>query len=97
LQHIGRSNNQYLLPELHTIGTPSPSTAPAGDTTTGAGGGDFTEFMQCLDAAGPSPAEVQVTACYDPIYGSGAEDEEKASEGDGDTEGGEDGGEDGDK
>ena len=67
-----------------TTGTPSPSTAPGGGTTTG----DFAEFMQCLDAAGPSPSEEQVTACYDPIYGGGAGDEEGADEGGGDTEGG---------
>jgi hypothetical protein len=71
-----------------TTGTSSPSTAPGGGTTTGGGGGDFAEFMQCLDAAGPSPAEEQVTACYDPIYGSGAGDEEAADEGGGDTENG---------
>jgi hypothetical protein len=69
-----------------TTGTPSPS-GPAGGTTTGGGGGDFEEFMQCLDAAGPSPAEEDVTACYDPIYGSGAGDEEAAEGDGGDTEG----------
>ena len=65
---------------------PSPSTAPGGGNTTG-GGGDFAEFMQCLNAAGPSPAEEQVTACYDPIYGNGAGDEEAADEDGGDTSG----------
>ena len=60
--------------------TGAPSTAPGGDITTGGGGGDFAEFMQCLDAAGQSPTEEQVTACYDPIYGSGAGDEEAADE-----------------
>jgi hypothetical protein len=63
-----------------------PSTAPGGGNTTG-GGGDFAEFMQCLNAAGPSPAEEQVTACYDPIYGNGAGDEEAADEDGGDTSG----------
>jgi|GEM_PF-6143158 len=79
-----------------TTGTPSLPTAPDGGTTTGGGGGDFAEFMQCLDAAGPSPAEEQVTACYDPIYGSGAGDDEAADEGGGDTEGGDGGDGDGD-
>jgi hypothetical protein len=68
-----------------TTGTPSPSTAPGGGTTTG-GGGDFAEFMQCLNAAGPSPTTEDVTSCYDPIYGSGAGDEEASDEDDGDTQ-----------
>jgi hypothetical protein len=72
--------------------TGTPSTAPGGGTTTGGGGGDFAEFMQCLDAAGPSPTGEQVTACYDPIYGSGAGDEEAADEDGGDTEDGGEGG-----
>ena len=72
--------------------TGTPSTAPGGGTTTGGGGGDFAEFMQCLDAAGPSPTQEQVTACYDPIYGSGAGDEEAADEEGGDTEDGGEGG-----
>ena len=79
--------------------TGTPSTAPGGGTTTGGGGGDFAEFMQCLDAAGPSPTGEQVTSCYDPIYGSGAEDEEATDEDGGDTEDGgntENGGEGGD-
>jgi hypothetical protein len=79
--------------------TGTPSTAPGGGTTTGGGGGDFAEFMQCLDAAGPSPTGEQVTSCYDPIYGSGAGDEETADEDGGDTENGgntENGGEGGD-
>jgi hypothetical protein len=71
--------------------TGTPSTAPDGGTTTGGGGGEFAEFMQCLDAAGPSPTGEQVTACYDPIYGSGAGDEEAADEDGGDTEDGEGG------
>ncbi|MGH9976006.1 MAG: hypothetical protein ACRD8Z_09255 [Nitrososphaeraceae archaeon] len=75
-------------PAFATTGTPSPSTAPGGGTTTGGGGGDFAEFMQCLDAAGPSPTGEQVTACYDPIYGGGAGDEEAADEDGGDTEDG---------
>jgi hypothetical protein len=85
-----------------TTGTPSPSgpgggtttgdgggttTGDGGGTTTGGGGGDFEEFMQCLNAAGPSPAEEDVTACYDPIYGSGAGDEEAAEGDDADTGG----------
>jgi hypothetical protein len=77
-----------------TTGTPSPSgpgggttTGGGGGTTTGGGGGDFEEFMQCLNAAGPSPAEEDVTACYDPIYGSGAGDEEAAEGDDADTGG----------
>jgi hypothetical protein len=74
-----------------TTGTLSPPTAPGGATTTGDGGGDLAEFMQCLNAAGPSPSAEQVTACYDPIYGSGASDEEAADEGGGDTEDGENG------
>jgi hypothetical protein len=53
--------------------------------TTG-GGGDFAEFMQCLNAAGPSPTAEDVTSCYDPIYGSGAGDEEASDEDDGDTQ-----------
>jgi hypothetical protein len=65
------------------------TTGDGGGTTTGDGGGDFDEFMQCLNAAGPSPAEEDVTACYDPIYGSGAGDEE-AAEGDGGDTGGDD-------
>jgi hypothetical protein len=71
-----------------TTGTPSPSTAPGGGTITGGGGGDFAEFMQCLNAAGSSPTAEAVTSCYDPIYGSGAADEDTADEGGGDTEGG---------
>jgi hypothetical protein len=73
-----------------TTGTPSPSTAPGGGTTTGGGGGgDFAEFMQCLNAAGSSPTEQEVTACYDPIYGSGGGgDEDTTDGGGGDTEGG---------
>jgi hypothetical protein len=71
-----------------TTGTPSPSTAPGGGTTAGGGGGDFAEFMQCLNAAGSSPTQEEVTSCYDPIYGSGAGDEDTADGGGGDTEGG---------
>ena len=90
-----------------TTGTPSPPTGPGdgtttapptgpGDgTTTPGGGGDFAEFMQCLNAAGPNPTEVDVTACYEPIYGTAGGDEEAADEGDGgEGDGGEgDGGE----
>ena len=70
-----------------TTGTPSPSTAPGGGTTTG-GGGDFAEFMQCLNAAGQSPTAEDVTACYDPIYGSGGGGDEEQSDNGGDTESG---------
>jgi hypothetical protein len=48
--------------------------------------------MQCLNAAGPNPAEADVTACYEPIYGTAGGDEEAADEGDG-GEGEGDGGE----
>jgi hypothetical protein len=75
-----------------TTGTPSPSTAPGGGTTAGGGGGDFAEFMQCLNAAGSSPTQEQVTSCYDPIYGSGAGDEEAADGGGDGGNGGGDGG-----
>jgi hypothetical protein len=90
-----------------TTGTPSPPTGPGdgttsapptgpGDgTTTPGSGGDFAEFMQCLNAAGPNPTEADVTACYEPIYGTAGGDEEAADEGDGgEGDGGEgDGGE----
>jgi len=78
-----------------TTGTPSPPTGPGDGTTTPGGGGDFAEFMQCLDAAGPTPTEADVTACYEPIYGTAGGDEEAADEGDGgEGDGGEgDGGE----
>src|SRR5919106_5939354 len=90
-----------------TTGTPSPPTGPGDGTTTAPptdpgdgtttpdGGGDFTEFMQCLNAAGPNPTEADVTACYEPIYGTSGGDEEAADEGDGgEGDGGEgDGGE----
>jgi hypothetical protein len=72
-----------------TTGTPSPSTSPGGGTTAGGGGRDFAEFMQCLNAAGSSPTQEEVTSCYDPIYGSGAGDEEAA---DGGGDGGNGGG-----
>ena len=63
-----------------TTGTPSPSTAPGGSTTTGEEREKFREFMDCLNAAGlmhPEdviPTAEDVTSCYDPIYGSGAGD-----------------------
>jgi hypothetical protein len=78
-----------------TTGTPPPPTGPGDGTTTPGGGGDFAEFMQCLNAVGPNPTEADVTACYEPIYGTAGGDEEAADEGDGgEGDGGEgDGGE----
>jgi hypothetical protein len=72
--------------------TTAPPTGPGDGTTTPGGGGDFAEFMQCLNAAGPNPSEADVTACYEPIYGTAGGDEEAADEGDG-GEGEGDGGE----
>jgi hypothetical protein len=63
-----------------TTGTPPPPTGPGDGTTT---------------APPTGPTEADVTACYEPIYGTAGGDEEAADEGDGgEGDGGEgDGGE----
>jgi hypothetical protein len=82
--------------------TPGSTTAGGSSTMGGGGGGgDFAEFMQCLFSTdggsvsaadisnalqGPGPTEAEVTACYEPTYGSGGGADEAASDDGGEDE-----------